>query len=323
MSRLEMSEYETRRAVVVVSGGDAISPFTTPDLACGKGLAAGNTNTAIRARLLRDGRRVFTAPAMNGRGPVEEPPIDVFGAFGESPRILPAHMTIVSNGDIDNAGEHLARFITFLSSDYGVDEVDWVAHSNGGLFALAATRVLRDISSPVVVRSLTTLGTPWAGGVMNRVVFGEVDEDELFGSAEMQKLMVGFREELVTELGLASQDTHRYLLGDQGWLAAQRGVLDQMPMLLIGGSALTRPEATHLAGGTSDPTFWPNDGFVSNSSALAYEVPSAVLGQVTRRSYPLLHSIFVADALGRPWEDGLTWNAAVLDDIATFIRSLP
>ena len=35
-------------AVVIVSGGDAVSPFTTPDQACATGLAAGNTDTAIR-----------------------------------------------------------------------------------------------------------------------------------------------------------------------------------------------------------------------------------------------------------------------------------
>ena len=38
-------------AVVIVSGGDAVSPFTTPDQACATGLAAGNTDTFYVAKL--------------------------------------------------------------------------------------------------------------------------------------------------------------------------------------------------------------------------------------------------------------------------------
>ena len=49
-------------AVVIMSGGDAVSPFTTPDLACAVGLAAGNTATALRDRLLAEGHQVYTAP---------------------------------------------------------------------------------------------------------------------------------------------------------------------------------------------------------------------------------------------------------------------
>lgn len=325
-----------RRAAVIVSGGDAVSPFTTPELACRRGLPAGNTNTAIRTRLLDAGMPVFTAPAMNGRGQVQEPPADSFGAFGDSPLVLPAHMTIVSNGDLDNAGEHLARFITFLYAEYGVVDIDWVGHSNGGLFALAASRILRETGSPVVVRSLTTLGTPWEGGVLNRAAFGEVSKDELLASEEVATLMAGFRQELETELGLAAQDTHRYLLGDDGWLAANRGVLEGVPVLLVGGSGLVapvpdgpRPEDVpgELAESVNaavlpDPTIWPHDGFVSESSALARSVPTGVLGPAIRRSYPLLHSIYVAEVLGRPWQDGLTWNTEVLDDVARFIGSL-
>ncbi|MBU3751604.1 MAG: hypothetical protein FGM52_14380, partial [Mycobacterium sp.] len=73
-------------AVVVVSGGDAVSPFTTPDQACATGLAAGNTDTAIREYLLGKGYTVYTAPAMNGRGQVVDQ--QGFGAFGVCPVTL-------------------------------------------------------------------------------------------------------------------------------------------------------------------------------------------------------------------------------------------
>ena len=76
-----------KQAVVIVSGGDAVSPFTTPEQACATGLAAGNTDTALREYLLKQGRQVYTSPAMNARGPVVEQ--DGFGAFGGCPVVLP------------------------------------------------------------------------------------------------------------------------------------------------------------------------------------------------------------------------------------------
>ena len=73
-------------AVVVVSGGDATSPFTTPDAACATGLAAGNTDTAIREFLLSKKYTVYTSPAMAGRGQVVDQ--TGFGAFGVCPVTL-------------------------------------------------------------------------------------------------------------------------------------------------------------------------------------------------------------------------------------------
>ncbi len=70
-------------AVVIVSGGDATSPFTTPDQACATGLAAGNTDTAIREYLLKQGYNVYTSPAMAGRGQVVDQ--TGFGPFGVCP----------------------------------------------------------------------------------------------------------------------------------------------------------------------------------------------------------------------------------------------
>jgi hypothetical protein len=65
----EMSE---SHAVVIVSGGAAVSPFTTPTEGCRSGLAAGNTDTALRESLLNAGHQVFTSPAAAGEGEVVE-----------------------------------------------------------------------------------------------------------------------------------------------------------------------------------------------------------------------------------------------------------
>jgi len=300
------------RAVVLVSGGDAVSPFTTPTLACSTGLAAGNTDTALREALLAAGHEVYTAPAMNARGPVVEPDPDSFGAFRGSPVVLPAHMTIVSTGDIDNAGEHLARFLEHLGAEYGVAELDLVGHSNGGLFARAAIRILRETGSALRVRTLTTLGTPWSGANPLRILAGEVPLAECREQASCLAIVEGMRASMSGQLGLAPQNTVGYLMGDTGWNAAQAGVLDDIPVLLIAGTALDAP------GG--DPEFWPNDGLVSRWSALAEAIGPEVLPHRTEVAFPLLHSIFIAEQLGEAWATGMTWNAEVLARVDAFLR---
>lgn len=301
-----------KRIAVLVSGGDAVSPYTTPDEACRVGLAAGNTNTALREALIMAGIAVYTAPAMNARGPVEEPPPDSFGSFGGSPFRLPAHMTIISTGDIDNAGEHLARFIDYLHTTHGVTTIDWIGHSNGGLFARAATRVLQETASPVTVGSLITLGTPWMGGNPLRIIAGEVDPSECQGQASCLALVKAFQSDRDRFLGLERQNTYRYLMGENGWNQAQAGVLDDIPTLMVAGTAL------NTEGG--DPEFWPNDGLVSEYSALAKGVGADVVPLRQTASFPLLHSIFIAEMLGEEWQMGMTWNAEVLDLVTTFVR---
>ena len=117
-----------------MSGGGAVSPFTTPEQACSseKGfLAAGNSDTALREYLLAEGKQVYTAPAMVPWGTVAEPDAKSFGPFKDCPITLPESMTIMSGGDIDASGEKLARFINYLNTEFGVTDLDLVGHSNG------------------------------------------------------------------------------------------------------------------------------------------------------------------------------------------------
>jgi len=130
------------RALVIVSGGDAESPFTTPQQACASGLAAGNSDTALREHLLAAGHMVFTSPAKSGPGTIAASL--GFGGFADGPDPLPAVLTVNSVGDIDQAGHNLAAFWMYLQQTYGVTELDVVGHSMGGLFARAAIRVLKE-----------------------------------------------------------------------------------------------------------------------------------------------------------------------------------
>lgn len=118
------SSTQPNRAVVLVSGGATSSPFTTPTQACKDGegyLAAGNTD--IRSYLLQMGKQVYTAPVMDTWGPVVEPTDDRPGPFTDCPLVLPATMTITSTADLTAGGERLARFLTYLNTEFGVTDV--------------------------------------------------------------------------------------------------------------------------------------------------------------------------------------------------------
>jgi pimeloyl-ACP methyl ester carboxylesterase len=296
------------RAVVIVSGGGAVSPFTTPTQGCSTEpgfLSAGNTDTALREHLLAAGWQVFTAPAMDDWGVVREPAPDSFGPFKDAPAVLPDTMTIMSAGDIDNSGEKLHRFLRFLASDYGVTEVDLIGHSNGGLYARSAIRLAKLTNAPFRVRSLVTLGTPHCGSVPGRLTVGELTATDTMGDAFTEKLFELWPQYAVkVDKGLNVQDTEHYLMGPSGWNAAQGPVLDDIPVTLLAGGFFSEE------GG--DPSMWPYDGLVSIHSAWAEGVPEEIMPIRATWSAPLTHSIFVSNAVGADWQTALTWNVDAL-----------
>jgi triacylglycerol lipase len=305
---------QDKRAVVIVSGGAAVTPFTTNTDACESGLAAGNTATALREKLIADGFEVFTAPAMDARSQVVEPDPESFGAFGDCPEPLPANMTIFSTTDIDFSGEHLARFAQYLNTEFGVTEIDWVGHSNGGLYSRSATRILQEINSPVQTASLTTVGTPWMGSFPFQMALGEFPTSECVGDAVCEEIVSGITSALDPSVALSGQQLYGYHLGEKGWNQAQLGVLDDIPVHLIGGGYLTNS--------AGDPRFWPFDGTVSEYSALAEGLPAETAPLKQCQGYPLTHSIFVSDALGLDWQTALTWNDDVLNEVSSFISEV-
>ncbi|MFZ4718392.1 MAG: esterase/lipase family protein [Ilumatobacteraceae bacterium] len=297
-----------RRGVVVVSGGGAISPFTTPTAGCASGLAAGSTDTGLREALLGAGLAVWTSPANIGHRPVRSDP-DVNG-FDGAPATLPAEMTVNAAGPIDTAGEHLAAFLGWLAAEEALTEVDLVCHSMGGLFSRAAMRELRDDGHPLRVRSLVTLGTPWQGSLIADVANGHRDVSLAAGDPSTEAIITDFRQLLadVSE-GAGTQVTARYLSGPDGWNARQGDVLRDVPVTTIAGDWFTLP-ADDVDGG--DPSAWPHDGLVSRASALAVDVPAEVLPEHRSHVFPDVHSIFFADQFGLPWHRALTWNPDVM-----------
>ena len=302
-------------AVVVVSGGNATSPFTTNDQACATGLAAGNTDTALREFLISKGYTVFTSPAMNGRGQVVDQ--QGFGAFGVCPVTLPENMTVNSTGSIDTAGEHLARFINWLHTDKGVTEVDLVGHSMGGLYSRAAIRVLATTNAPIKVRSLTTIGTPWQGSYLSDYANDLIPLAECQGDKLCETAMKDFRiRTLQLGSGSGREVNKAFLMGSNGWNQFQSGVLDKIPVTLIGGKKFTLP-------GPANPAVWPNDGIVALDSALAKGINDPVLPHRSCHSFDDTHSIFVSDQAGLDWKSALTWDPQVFDVINKAIQSGP
>lgn len=305
------------RAVVAVSGLASISPFTTPGGACAVGLAAGSSDTAIRDHLTGKGHTVYTAPAMAGHGRVADQP--GAGGFDGCPDALPENMTIDTTGSIDLAGEHLARFVSYLHTDKAVDEVDLVGHSMGGLYARAAIRALSDLGSPVKVRSLTTIGTPWQGSYLSDYANGTVPLSDCLGDQFCEAQMAGFDKDItqVYVSGSAREVGAAYLMGPKGWNQVQAGAIDEIPVTLIGGDRFAQPGQRP---GQTNPAVWPNDGIVALRSALAADIENSVLPH--RRCYTFndTHSDYVSTIANLPADTALTWDPRVLDVVSTAIN---
>ncbi|SPM41334.1 Lipase precursor [Mycobacterium numidiamassiliense] len=302
-------------AVVIVSGGDATSPFTTPSQACATGLAAGNTDTALREYLLKQSYQVFTSPAMAGRGQVVDQ--TGFGSFGVCPVTLPENMTVNSTGSIDTAGEHLARFLTYLHTEKGIDEVDLVGHSMGGLYSRAAIRVLTTTTSPVRIRSLTTIGTPWQGSYLSDYANDIVALTDCAGDQFCENAMKGFKAEVLRLMSGSGREVNQaYLMGKDGWNQFQSGVLDKIPVVLIAGKKFTKS-------GPVNPMVWPNDGIVALRSALAVDITDPVLPHRLCHTFDDTHSIYVSDAAGLDWKTALTWDPQVFDVLHSAIENAP
>jgi pimeloyl-ACP methyl ester carboxylesterase len=319
-----MTTQETSNtATVIVSGGAAVSPFTTPDAACTQGLAAGNTDTFLREGLLAAGYRVFTSPARLGAGEVAEDP--GWQGFANGPTPLPANMTVNSVGDIDNAGTYLARFLGHLETEYNITTVDLVGHSMGGLFSRAAIRVLQESDSSLDVRTLTTIGTPWTGAFAADYAHGDLALVACNGDPACEAAMTGAKTLDATDSeGAGQQVTQRYLAGETdglgidgkeqstAWNDSQQGVLANIPVVTIGGNHFDKPGMSRV---------WPHDGLVALQSALANNVSEKVLSKHRSLIFPNVHSIFFANALDLPWDLALTWNPLVLEAVIEAIEN--
>ena len=156
-------------AVLLVSGFETESPFSTPAPECvgqegdewnPPGFPAGSTPEGLAPVLKQAGNKVFTAPVTKSTTPL---PTTCVGPGEPLPDFNT--MTITSNGDTDANGAALARLIAFLQDEYGVTELRLVGHSDGGLWSRSAI-TQNQAYEGLEIQSFTTLGTPHTGSYL-------------------------------------------------------------------------------------------------------------------------------------------------------------
>lgn len=288
----------TARAVVLVSGVLSHTPFTTPDAACTTGLAASNTFTFLRQWLLDHSITVFTAPQRTGVGPVVETD-DVFdGPFGACPVQPPESMTVDTTARVDLGGARLHAFVTHLHDTYGITDIDLVGHSMGGPLSRALIGEIARVGGPVNVRSLTTIGSPWAPPMLKEFL----GDDPVLTGTEYD-IVRAFAGTLLDARPATDAVIEQLTVGYDTWAGSLAGTLDGLPVTLIGGSAFERD------GG--DPDLWPNDGAIQLAATTAAGVPARLLPNRTVHVLPLTHSLFVSDMAGLDASTALTWNPEV------------
>ena len=279
-----------RRAAVIVSGGGSTSPFTTTEAACAAGLAAGNTDTALRAALLDAGIATFTAPVTVGGGEAFADP--GWSGFAEPPAVLPADMTIDSVGDVEESAACLAQFLGHLHEEYGVRDVDIVAHSLGGVIARSAHMQMRSVGGSARIISLTSIGTPWLGSFVrhyDRESMPMPEPAASFAYSLMGHMRQGGR--------LVAQAAAPPL-----WSTGKEHGLD--------GLVLTRIAGTYFTG---DGEPYPHDGMASRTSVFAMDADPVVFPPASCHEVPDVHSISFARVMDLDWERSITWDPRVME----------
>lgn len=296
------------RVAVMVSGVGSISPYTTPTAFCTSGLSAGTTDSYIRDYLTKNGIKVYTAPVMTGPIPVTASATEAEGGpYANCPEQPAADLTIDSIGSVETGGQNLAAFIGYLHEEYGINKVDFIAHSLGGIFTRNAIKNLQDSNSPVTVTSLTTLGSPWEPVMLANPPY---DPQAACDGSELC-------EQIVTGL-MAIPTVHQivdFFQADtfNAWTEEQTGVLDNIPVTLVAGTYFTKID------GRSQN--WPNDGYVQYSAAMAINISDKVLPVRSCFAEPYTHSPFTSKLVGEKESAAITWNSQTALIVENAIRN--
>ncbi len=276
-------------AVVLVSGFDTQTPFTTPDPACsGKEGEAWDPPTGVAAALKTAGRKVFTAPVRQGG----EAGLAPCNPDGPAP---PRSDYIDSNGELDANGTALAGFLAFLQSKYGVQRVQLVGHSDGGLWSRAAI-TQRAAYAGVSIQSLTTLGTPHTGSFVADLAI------------ETEGGRCDFEEEIEQDLCRVFQLSVEAIVKDIGRTATEELTNDFLatwnPKQEIGTCPVTGIAGTYVDVPLLPLTYYnPDDGLVGEASALArsafdldlHEIPSPGIPNFkSGGTYPVVHGASIS-----------------------------
>ena len=303
-------------AVLLVSGYNSSSAFTTPDPSCeGQEGDTWSNPDGPAAALRAAGKAVFTAPVQHGSDPLLAP-----CAPGGTPT-PGAGTAIDSFGDNDTNGAALASFLQFLHESYGVESIQLVAHSDGGNWSRSA--FTQDSAyDGLEVRSLTTLGTPYTGSMVadigTELRNGSCDFSDPAEQDLCQALLLVARQ-IYGDIGptAVEQLTHSYL---ESWNPEQS--IGACPVTTIAGTGVDLPLVPF-------EFYNPSDGLVGEASAQAQEaealpsldpIPAPVIpGLKNGGTYPVVH----ASALSFISPANLLNTKAISDEVTTVVGGTP
>ena len=271
-------------AVVLVSGFDTKTPFTTPSPACnGKEGEAWDAPTGIAAALKASGKRVFTAP-VHQSGEMGLPSCN---PEGPAP---PLSDYVDSNGELDANGRAFAAFLAFLRDEYGVRQAHLVAHSDGGLWSRSA--ISQDAAyAGVTILSLTTLGTPHTGSFVADLAIETEGGKCDFENSKLQLLCRIFRVSVEVIIDDIGQTATEELTNDYLATWNPRQTIGSCPVTGIAGTFVSVPYL-HFT------YYEPDDGLVGEASALnrsAYDIelheilPAPIPNFRVGGAYPVVH----------------------------------
>jgi triacylglycerol lipase len=303
-------------AVLLVSGYNSSSAFTTPDAACeGQEGDTWSNPSGPAAALRTAGLAVFTAPVQHGSAPLLPA-----CAPGGTP-VPGAGTAIDSYGDSDENGAALASLLAFLHDSYGVERIQLVAHSDGGNWSRSA--LTQDAAfAGLDVRSLTTLGTPYTGSMVadigtelrdGRCDFKDPAEQDLC------QALITVARQIYSQLGPTAieQLTHGFL---EDWNPEQQ--IGACPVTTIAGTGVSLPLIPFKF-------YNPSDGLVGENSALARAalalpgletIPAPVIpGLRSGGTYPVVH----AESLSFINPENLLNSQPISNAVAGIVGSTP
>lgn len=313
------------RAVVVIQGGGAPHPYTTPWGACEGG------RPAFAQALVDAGLPVFTAPGYSNTqastagetGCPAQPPVEVQWNTSAYPT---------------QAGQAVLGFLGYLNATYGYRTFDLVGYSYGGVVARATVAALKRrpaagtmapafsyaqaaVDAGVSIPSIVTMNSPHFGSPTYDIAFDPGTYTQPVRRAWGQQFAdagAGLRVFQVTEGAGAVQvlsTTGHATRDPQRWDARQAGVLTGVSLTLIAGDYCGRACVPGGASGrTATKKGLRTDGTVPVYSQLmqqcpspcptpprAVRIPAGLLPSgVVRKTFPTIHSTYDAKRLGLP-----------------------